>query len=200
MMRYVFAFMVLFLTSAMAEIDYELLKTMSVYSGSKTKISTNVLPQTYSELKEVLDEREKEEHSSYAILYFFSNSVSTGSYSSFLQDLAKHNLSHKIKFSTSQCLIGINNSLKSYLLDTREKLGKSDVKKEAIDLINIRMTPEIFENYNITSVPAMALAKCPQSKHPSKCTLLSIAKGDVSLGYFFEKLTQNNLYPKELKE
>lgn len=206
MMRYIIVLLASLVTTLFAEIDYDLIKTMTKYSGHQTQLKSDALPipKGHTEIKKVLKEHEQEKRqkkqSEYALLYFFSESVSTSSFSSFLNQAAKYNQTHSTTFSSSQCLIGINGKLKNYIIDTREKLESSSLKKEAISLIDIRMTPEMFENYNITTVPAIALAKCPQSKHPSECTLLSVARGDVTLEYFLEKLKENNLYPQELEE
>jgi hypothetical protein len=116
-----------------------------------------------------------------------------------LIEVAKFNADHEIKLRTIQSLIGVDMALKSYLLKTREQLKKlSDYSKET-ELIDIRLSPEVFEENNITSVPAIALAKCPASAHPSSCSIVAIAKGDISLEYFFKLLEDSNALPKELE-
>ena len=158
-----------------------------------------LLPSKYDYLKETFKEANADKEPRYTILYFFSNSVPKISFANHLVEVAKYNREHEISLEASQSLIGVNPSLKAYILGFRKHLKGLNDYDEELNLVDIRMSPEVFEKYEINSVPAIALAKCPASAHPSRCSIVSIARGDISLEYFFSLMDENNILPEELK-
>ncbi len=174
-------------------------ETMLPYMQFNQSRAESLLPSKYSYLKEVIRETAKDKEPRYTILYFFSNSVPKISFSNHLLEIAKFNREHETQLEASQSLIGVNLSLKSYILGVRKHLRGLNDFSEEISLVDIRLSPEMFEKYSIISVPAIALAKCPASAHPSNCSIVSIARGDISLEYFFSLLDESNLLPEELR-
>jgi len=174
-------------------------ETMLPYIKTDEATVSSMLPPQYGYLKETIKKVNSDKEPQYTILYFFSHSVPELSFSNHLIEIAKFNSDHETKLRTMQSLIGVDMSLKSYLLKAREQLKKLSDHTKEIELIDIRMSPEVFEENNITSVPAIALAKCPALAHPSSCSIIAIAKGDISLEYFFKLLEDDNALPKELE-
>ncbi|HIE59716.1 MAG TPA: hypothetical protein EYP82_07295 [Hydrogenothermaceae bacterium] len=174
-------------------------ESMLPYMQFNQSSAEALLPGKYNYLKESIKKAGADKEPRYAILYFFSNSVPKISFSNHLVEVAKFNREHEISLKSTQSMIGINHSLKAYILGVRKHLKGLNEYDEEIDLIDIRLSPEVFERFDIISVPAIALAKCPASAHPSKCSIVSIARGDISLEYFFSLLDENNILPKELR-
>jgi len=174
-------------------------ETMLPYMQFNQNRAEALLPSKYGYLKEAIREAKENKEPAYTILYFFSNSVPKLSFSNHLVEVAKFNREHEVQLGASQSLIGINPSLKSYILGFRKYLKGLNDFSEEIDLVDIRLSPEVFEKFAINSVPAIALAQCPASSHPSSCTIISIARGDISLEYFFALMDENDILPEELK-
>jgi hypothetical protein len=172
-------------------------KEMLPYAQFDKKQAISLLPKSFNKLREKLNTPNKEEV--FTILYFFSASVPESSFSKRLSELAEYNYLFEKNINATECLVGINSTLKTYLSKVQKNIHGLRREKEILNLINIRMTPEVYENLKLKNVPALALAQCVKGEHPSKCKILSLARGDISLNYFFDQLKDANLFPEGLK-
>jgi hypothetical protein len=173
-------------------------KNIMPYMKFNMDAAVSLLPKEYNVLKKAAHNSKKKSSEKYTILYFFSNSVPTSSFGDLLIEIAKYNRSHKKSIGATQALIGMNPALQTYLLNVKKYLKGLNDSKEEESLIDIRMAPNTFTKYHINVVPALALARCNSNAHPSKCEIVSLVKGDVSLSYFFRLLKENNLLLGEL--
>jgi hypothetical protein len=170
---------------------------MLPYSKFNKEQAMSFLPATFKDLRAELDKPLKEEE--YTLLYFFSTSVPESSFSKRLSEIAEFNYLYQKNVMSTQCIVGISQTLKQYLSKVQKNASGLRHEKKILDLINIRMTPEVFEKLKLEYAPALALAKCIPGQHPSECKILSLARGDISLAYFFEQLRDANLLPEGLK-
>jgi len=173
-------------------------KNMMPFMKFDMDAAISLLPKEYNALKEAALNTQKKSSVKYTILYFFSDSVPASSFGGLLIEIAKYNRSHKNALGATQALIGMNPSLQTYLLNVKKYLKGLNDSTEEEALIDIRMAPNTFTKYHINVVPALALARCDNNAHPSKCEIISLVKGDVSLSYFFRLLKENSILPEEL--
>lgn len=134
------------------------------------------------------------------LLYFFSESVPKDSVSNFLFDvsLLKKN---KIDIDTKQYMIGAPEDYETYMKGWTSFLDNNPYKLDIIDQFHMKFAPDFFGTYEIKRVPAIALATC-SSIIPSadSCRVNYLIHGDVSLVYFFDKISKENpKYKKYVK-
>jgi hypothetical protein len=177
--------------------DTSLLRQMMIYTQPNEQMRLDMLSGEFGELREAISAQRKEPQ--YTILYFFSASIPEGVFVKRIEEIALFNQNRKHKLLSSQSLIGMTGDLKKYLLKAQERAKRSGLDQEMLVLVDIRMSPEVFENLEIKEVPVMALSKCVEGQHPSECEVLSLIRGNVTLGRFFELLKEKKLLPEELQ-
>lgn len=155
----------------------------------------DLLPHKYNSLKTDASKVMKENENSLTLIYLFSSSVPKEGYVKFLQELKNYNSKNSYKLNTSQSLIGIDSNFYDYLQEIIPSIEKHQLE----DYVNIQLAPELFEITNSEKVPVLILAECKKTQHPSDCTILSLARGSVSVDTFFKLLKKEKLLPKELQ-
>lgn len=192
-MRYLLLLLPLFIVAQ----DNNLLQQMMAYSQPKEQMRLDALPLEYDVLREAISAEPKEPQ--FTLLYFFSASIPEGVFVKRIEEIAQFNQGREVKLYSSQSLIGMTDDLKGYVLKSQERAKRSGLNREMLNLVDIRMAPEVFERLKIKEVPVMALSRCIYGQHPSECEVLSLVRGNVSLGQFFELLNEKNLLPEELQ-
>jgi len=152
------------------------------------------LPKEYSYLPDLI----KKINSSQPILtinFLTSSSVPLSSHISFSNYSRK--LKKEFNVQTKMCMIGIeSNDFSEFISSLMQKLNDSGDNELGIDFC-----PQIFEDMNLTRVPAYVISVCPDSyTHPEECDKKYIIRGDVSLKFALEKLSESNEYFKDMYE
>lgn len=161
----------------------------------------SVLPKEYAFLKNVVSNH-KAQKPIYTILYLYSNSVPSVDFANILYGVYVFNKTHNYKLQTIQATIGINNNQNIYLNNLRQIIFKSqsdEVRNSLMGMVDITISPEVFERLGAKKVPIIALAKCMPKAHPSKCQILYFAHGNIGVGMFMNKLKDKKILPIELQ-
>lgn len=168
---------------------------------ANTNYALSMLPSQYNFLKNVTS-AQKAQKPVYTILYLYSNSVPTVDFANMLYGVYFYNKTHQYKLQTIQTSIGINNNQYKYLTNLKTLIYRSqnaEVRNSLMGMIDITISPEVFERLSVKKAPVLALARCMPKAHPSKCQILYIAHGSIGVVMFMNKLKEKKLLPKDLK-
>lgn len=125
--------------------------------------------------------------------YLTSSSVPISSHLSFSSQ--SNILNKSFRVSAEICMIGIeSDGFEKFVTSVVGKLSENGVESKGIGFC-----PELFEDLNITRVPAFVVSVCPNSyTHIEECEPRYILHGDVTLKFALEKLSDENEYFKEM--
>lgn len=122
-------------------------------------------------VKEKVQEAIKEEKSKKpTLLIFSSRSVPFSTVNNYLNNAKQLNLKTYLVYR------GLDNDLR-YMLQIRADSGHKFIAK---------IHPMLFHDLNITRVPVLVFAMCPEKFRSKKCDYKYKMTGDASLSYFFE--------------
>ena len=75
------------------------------------------------------------------------------------------------------------------------------LNEDGDDEMGISLCPDLFEDLNVTGVPAYVIGVCENAyKHPEECNAKYIVRGDAGLKFIMEKLSDVNPYFKDIYE
>lgn len=195
MQKYIYRYVILFLLITLncfaqePKIDMDFFnqtinKNMDFMQKLKEQSSASALKYGTSLFGQNLSSQEPEIKYMDYLFYFFSESMSMKNIENIL-----------IQF---QRFREINNNSKIYIvlngLPSKKIMQKFRglYKDELAGLFKIKVHPSMYSYYNLQSVPAFAMASCPEDFRFKKCLLdkSPLIRGNISLNDFFEILAQ----------
>lgn len=102
---------------------------------------------------------------------------------------------NNVGISSKVYMMGPTDDFKEYLFKTRNYIENYPIKYQdkIANNFKLKFGPDFFEAYKINKAPALAIAYC-SAAIPSvdKCHIPYIIRGDVSLEYFFKRISQHD--------
>jgi len=168
-------------------------RTVPIQEKMKT-IRYKNLPPKYKYLPDLVEKIKKDEPI-LVINYLTSSSVPINSHLAFSRDT--QTLKDNFRVSSKICMIGIEHpSFPSFV----SKLMNA-MSEQHEDGMGIDFCPNLFEDANVTRVPAYIVTVCKNKYvHPEECRVKYVLRGDVTLRFVMEKLSDQNKYFKDMYE
>lgn len=166
-----------------------LLQKIKIESPTSTKAL--VMPEKYKHIQDLADNI-KEKNPLITITYLTSSSVPLSSHQSYAINAMK--LMEEFNLQANMCMIGIESkkfpSFISGLMSELDTIDNFDASME--------FCPELFETLDVKRVPAYAVSVCENKNlHPEECEVKYLVRGDITLKYMLEKLSEKNKYFEE---
>ena len=163
----------------------------NIKSQASMEIQEQWLPEKYKHLPEIVAESKRKEPV-LAITYLTSSSVPLNSHISYAKQASR--LKEEFNVAVKMCMIGIES--KAFEPFITEVMG--EISKNMYSPIAMDFCPDLFESLKVDRVPAYAISVCDRGDiHPEECKVRYVIRGDISLKYAIEKLSENNQYFKE---